>query len=198
MRITSAISAPLLVLTLALAGCGGDDSDDDSNDADDNTSVSESDETEPGDDSEEPDSGDGGDEQVDVCALITTADLEEAFGSPFAEGEFTHQEQTGGDQCVWSNTDAPPVKVFSVTVIRDGHLSEGFEGAGVTAESLHEDTKELTPNTEAVDGLGDYAFLAGTQLAVLDGGSYWTFSTTTGDSPEAIAGMKSLAEQIIG
>jgi hypothetical protein len=196
MRLTSAISAPLLVLTLALAGCGGDDSGDDDSTADDApSSQAPDDETDAPD---EPDEPDDGPEQVEVCELITTADLEEAFGSPFDEGEFTHQEQTGGDQCVWGNTDAPPVKVFSVTVLRDGHLSEGFEGAGVTAESLHEDTKALTPDTEPVDGLGDDAYLAGTQLAVLDGGSYWTFSTTTGDSPEAIAGMKSLAEKILG
>jgi len=197
MRLSTAISAPLLVLTLALAGCGGDDSDDDDSSAGDApSSQAPDDETEEPEDSEEPE--DEGPEQVDVCGLITTADLEAAFGSPFDEGEFTHQEQTGGDQCVWNNSDAPPVKVFSVTVLRDGHLSEGFEGAGVTAESLHEDTKALTPDAEAVDGLGDDAYLAGTQLAVLDGGSFWTFSTVTGDSPEAIAGMQSLAEKIIG
>jgi hypothetical protein len=197
MRLTSAISTPLLVLTLALAGCGGDDSGDDDSTADDApSSQAPDDETDAPDEPDEPE--DDGPEQVDVCELITTADLEAAFGSPFDEGEFTHQEQTGGDQCVWGNTDAPPVKIFSVTVIRDGHLSEGFEAAGVTAKSLHEDTKALTPDTEAVDGLGDDAYLAGTQLAVLDGGSYWTFSTTTGTSPEALAGMKSLAEKILG
>ena len=197
MRLSTAISAPLLVLTLALAGCGGDDSEDGDSTADDApSSQAPDDETDEPEGSEEPD--DEGPEQVDVCGLITTADLEEAFGSPFDEGEFTHQDQTGGDQCVWSNSDAPPVKIFSVTVIRDGHLSEGFEAAGVTAESLHEDTKALTPGAEAVEGLGDDAYLAGTQLAVFDGGSYWTFSTTTGDSAEAIAGMQSLAQKIIG
>jgi hypothetical protein len=175
-------------MVLALAGCGGDDSDDEAG-PDDAPSSNGTSEPEP--DSDEP-------SEVDVCALLTAADLEAAFGGPWDGGEFTHQEQTGGDQCVWGNTDPPPVKVFSVTVLREGHLSANFEAGGVTVAGLHEDTKELTPDAEDVDGLGDDAFLAGTTLTVLDGDTSYSFSTLTGDSPEAIAGMQTLAEQIVG
>lgn len=192
MRLTVGISGSLLALTLAVSGCGGDDSDDKADDGP--SSQQDNDDNDDTDDTEEPE--DDGPDQVDVCGLISTADLEAAFGSPFDEGEFTHQEQTGGDQCVWSNSDAPPVKVFSITVLRDGHFSEGFEGAGVTAKSLFEETKEYSPDAEELD-LGDDSYLAGTELAVLDGGSYWTFSTTTGTSREAIEGMKTLAAQVI-
>ncbi|NYJ03509.1 hypothetical protein HNR19_004207 [Nocardioides thalensis] len=185
MRTSTLLGATLLSLTLALAGCGDDAGDDDSG----GTSQG-------GGDS----GGDGGDgdgpEQVDVCSLVTTADLEEAFGSPFDEGESTHQEQTGGDQCVWSNTDAPPVKVVSITLLREGHLSEMFADNGVTVQSLYEDTKGYSPDAEPVD-LGDDAYLAGSLLEVLDGDDYYSFSVT-GTSDEAIEGMRSLAEQVVG
>jgi hypothetical protein len=183
MRITTLLAGSLLVLSLT--ACGGDDSGGGS--AQDGS----------GDDSGSEEGGDAGSEEVDVCGLITTADLEEAFGSPFDEGEATHQEQTGGDQCVWSNTDAPPVKVFSITLLREGHLSDAFEGADVTVQSLYEDTKSYSPEAEEVD-LGDDAYLSGSLLEVLDGDDYYSFSTTTGDSAEAIEGMRSLAEKVVG
>jgi hypothetical protein len=193
MRLTSAVSGAFLVMVLALSGCGGDD---DSDGGSDDTSGSEA-----GDSGDSGDSGsdvgDGGDEALDVCGLLTADDLEEVFGSPFDDGEATHQEQTGGDQCVWSNTDPPPVKIFSITVLREGHLSETFEDGGVTVKGLFEDTKALMTDVEDID-LGDDAYLAGSELAVLDGDTSYSFSTVLGTSPEAIAGLKTLAEQVVG
>ena len=186
MRISSVISGSTLVLLLALAGCGGDDSGGGSDGGDSSDKEQSS------------DSGDSGSgEKVDVCGLLSASDLEAAFGSPFDDGEATHLEQTGGDQCVWGNTDAPPVKVFSLTVMREGELSDMFEEAGVTVESLHDETRAAMPDAEDID-LGDDAYLSGSTLAVLDGDTSYSFSTTTGTSAEAIEGMKSLAEQVVG
>lgn len=189
MRTSTLLGATLLALTLALAGCGDDSGDGDSGEDPGGTSQD-------GGDGEGDGEGDDDPAQVDVCSLVTTADLEEAFGSPFDEGEATHQEQTGGDQCVWSNSDAPPVKVVSITLLREGHLSEMFADNGVTVQSLYEDTKGYSPDAEPVD-LGDDAYLAGSLLEVLDGDDYYSFSVT-GTSDEAIEGMKSLAEQVVG
>lgn len=187
MRISTALGASLLALTIALAGCGDDsDGDSGSGSGDDPGGTSQN----------GGGSGDDGPAEVDVCALVTTADLEAAFGSPFDEGEATHQEQTGGDQCVWSNSDAPPVKVVSITLLREGHLSDAFADNGVTVTSLYEDTKGYSPDAESVD-LGDDAYLAGSLLEVLDGDSYYSFSVT-GTSDEAIEGMKTLAEKVVG
>lgn len=187
MRITTLLAGSLLVMTLT--ACGGDDSDG----GDDSVGAARDGSGDGG-----GDGGDGGDdaEEVDVCSLITPADLEEAFGSPFDEGEATHHEQTGGDQCVWSNTDAPPVKVFSLSLMREGHLSEGFEEAGVTVQSLYEDTKGYSADAEEVD-LGDDAYVSWPLLEVLDGDNYYSFSST-GTSAEAIEGTMSLAEKVIG
>lgn len=158
-----------------------------------------------GDSGDGGDGGDGGDEgdhehgdePFDVCGLLEPADLETAFGSPWDAGDATHLEQTGGDQCVWGNTDPPPVKQFSIVVMRDGHLSKAFEDIGVTVKSLHEETKEYMTDLEELD-LGDDAYLSGSTVAVLDGDTSYTFSTVLGDSPEAIAGLKKLAEQVVG
>ena len=189
MRITTALSGFLLTLGLALTGCSGDDPDDNASDG------SSQDDSSEGDD--QPDADDADDaEEVDVCAVVSAADLESLFGSPFDEGEATHHEQTGGDQCVWSNTDAPPVKVVSVALQRDGHFPEGFGGGDYTVKQLHEETKEYATDVEELD-LGDDAYLSGSQIAVLDGDSSWTISIT-GTSPEAIDGLKQLAEQVVG
>lgn len=185
MRISTLLGTSLLTLTLALAGCGGDSDDDSGGSGED-----------PGGTTQGGGGGDDGPAEVDVCSLVTTADLEELFGSPFDQGEPTHHEQTGGDQCVWSNSDAPPVKVVSITLLREGHLSDAFADNGVTVQSLYEDTKGYSAEAEPVD-LGDDAYLAGSLLEVLDGDNYYSFSVT-GTSDEAIEGMKALAEKVVG
>ena len=211
MRLTRGVSGSVLVLLLALSGCGGDGSDDDKADSDD-TSASASGGTSIDADAEDPadpdaegdDGAEGGEgsgdevrgDQVDVCDLVSPADLEAAFGSPFGEGEFTHQEQTGGDQCVWSS-DTRPIKLFSATILREGHLEGALGEAGASVQQLHKDSRALVPDAEDVD-LGDDAYLWGTTLSVLDGDTSYTFTTTSRGSAEAIAAMKTLAEQIVG
>lgn len=188
MRIVTGISGSLLVLTFALTGCGSDDSDKKSNDATAQSSDSES----------EKDSDSSSSEPLDACGLLTPADLEKAFGAAFDVGEPTHQEQTGGDQCVWTDADdAPPVKTFSITVYREGALGGALEASGISVEELHEQNKEAFAPVEEID-LGDDAYLAKTELAVLDGDTLYSFSTFLGTSAEAIAGMKTLATQVVG
>ena len=149
------------------------------------------------DDSDDSGDDSGDDAALDVCGLLSPDDLEGVFASPFDEGEATHQEEIGADQCVWSNTDAPPVKIFSLAVYRDGHLADALADSGITVESLYEDTKALMTDIEEVD-LGDDAYLSGSTLAVLDGDTSYSFSTVNGTSDEAIEGMKTLAEQVVG
>jgi len=183
MRIVTGISGSLLVLALALTSCGSDEPDKEANDN--STSTSDG-----GDDSSSS-------EPLDVCKLLTPADLQKAFNSPFDDGTLTHQEQTGGDQCVWTNEDVPPVKTFSITVLRQGALGGSFKDSGISVEELHEQTKALYPDAEGVD-LGDDAYLAKTELAVLKGDTLYTFSTFLGTSDEAIAGLRALAAQVAG
>lgn len=175
MRIVTGLSGSLFVLALALTGCGSD-SDKESNDSPSTSS---------------------GAEPLDTCTLLTAADLQKVFASPFDDGELTHQEQTGGDQCVWTNKDAPPVKTFSITVLRQDALGGAFKSAGVKVSELHQQGKDLMPDAEEID-LGDDAYLAGTTLAVLDGDTQYSFSTFLGTSDEALAGLKALAAQVVG
>ncbi len=185
--------AVLSALTLVGAGCGDDDDGDDptiegtSGDA----AATDAAATDGGDDGGEAAAG-------DPCSLLTPADLEAAIGSPYDAGEATHQDQTGGDQCVWSNTDAPPVKIFSVVV----YTTDGLEGtpigqAAEDAAAFYEINKAaVTPDEEL--NLGDDSFRAATELWVLDGDTAYTFSTFTGTSKKAIAAMKTLAEKAVG
>ena len=182
----------LFAAIVALAGCGGD-SDSDSDASGDSPSASPESSA---DDSEGDTEDDSADDVFDTCGLLAPADLEAAFGSPFGAGEGTHHDETGGDQCIWTNTDPPPIKQLSIVVLREGHLSEGFEDGGVTVKYLYETTKEFMTDAEDVD-LGDDAYLNGSTLAVLVGDTSYEFSTVLGTSPEAIAGLRSVAEKVI-
>jgi hypothetical protein len=219
---TTALAATAAVL-LALAACGGDDSSGDDTtpatsattaesaettepDADATTEApadtTASDDTEaPGDteapdDTETPDDTDAPEGALDVCALLTPADLEAAFGGVWEAGSLTHQEQTGADQCVWGNVDVPPVKTFSIVIYREGHLNPAWEDNGLTVASLFEQTKEVYEVEEELE-LGDEAYRAGSTIAVLDGDVSYSFDTFLGTSDEALAGLRKLAEQVV-
>jgi hypothetical protein len=68
--------------------------------------------------------------------------------------------------------------------------------AGITVESLYNDTKELMTDIEELD-LGDDSYISGPTIHVLDGDTSYEFSTVLGTSPDAIAGLRSLAEKIL-
>jgi hypothetical protein len=134
---------------------------------------------------------------IDVCGLLTPADLRQAFGSPFGVGEGNHQDQTGADQCVWTNTDVPPVRTFSITVLRQGSIAGALEDSGMGVKELHASARAALGDVTTVD-LGDDAYLSGTTLAVLKGDTEYTFSSAFGDSAEAVSGMKELAAKVVG
>jgi hypothetical protein len=187
------LAVPAALLLLTGAACSDDDSSDDPTVTDGGTDDGATSTT-----AASTDEGDDGEASAaDPCALVTAADLEEAFGSPWDDGEAVHQEQTGGDQCTWTNLDAPPVKTFSAVVYTDESL-EGTpvgQGAGDVA-GLYELNKGAVTVDEDLD-IGDEAFRAGTNVWVLDGDTLYNFSTFLGDSETAISGLVSLAEQAV-
>ena len=136
------------------------------------------------------------DDVYDVCALATPADLESLFGSPFDSGSATHDgETTGSDQCVWSNTDAPPVKIVSVSVLRQDHLGDNFQEAGVELSDLFDDTKEFADAPEDLE-LGEKSYISGSGVEVFADDTIYSISIT-GTSDEAIAGLRSFAELVV-
>ena len=188
------LAVPAALLLLTGAACSDDDSSDDPTVTDGGTDDGTTSTTEAGADEGDDD---GEASAADPCALVTAADLEEAFGSPWDDGESVHQEETGGEQCTWTNLDAPPVKTFSAVVYTDDSI-EGTpigQGAGDVA-GLYELNKGAVTVDEDLD-IGDEAFRAGTNVWVLDGDTLYNFSTFLGDSETAISGLVSLAEQAV-
>ncbi|HJR25996.1 MAG TPA: DUF3558 family protein [Acidimicrobiales bacterium] len=192
--------AALFAVGLFATACSDDDSTDDPTIQDGGDDGGQAAADGPADegatDDGEDGGGDGGD-AGDPCSLITQAQLQEAFGSPWDEGEATEQAETGGDQCTWTNTDAPPVKTFSVVVYTNDGL-EGTpvgQGAGDVA-GLFELNKGAVTVDEELE-IGDDAFRAATNVWVLDGDTLYNFSTFLGDSEEATAGLVDLAEQTV-
>jgi hypothetical protein len=179
MRIVTGLAGPLLVLALAVTGCGNDNA---------------------GKASKAGASPSTGDKSagviVDACKLLTPADLKAKFGSPFDDGELTHQEDSGADLCVWTSTDGSPAKTFSTTVLRQKGVDEAFGTSGLTVAQLFEQGKAAYPNAKPVH-LGDEAYVAVTEVQVLDGGTWYSFSVHGADEG-AVEGVKELAAQVVG
>ena len=79
---------------------------------------------------------------------------------------------------------------------RAGSLNPDWEDNGITVQSLFEDTKEFATLDDELE-LGDEAYRAGSEIAVLDGDVSYSFSTFLGTSDEALAGLRQLAEQVV-
>jgi hypothetical protein len=184
-RITRLALTVLLAIGL-LAACGGSDSDTSGTTTTEGGSTGGSTTTAP-----------SAADVPDPCTLVTTAELQAAFGSPFGEGEATHI-QTGGDQCVWTNTDSPPVKTFDIVV------QAKFEGAmaqsGETVEQLYDSTRTLLADSSTVEDLdlGEKSFISSTKVYVFQDGVMFSFSTLFGDSAQAVSGLKALATTAMG
>lgn len=204
------ILAVLGAVTLA-AACGDDDSGDDptieiEDGAGDTTGDDGGDDGASGDESPSGDDdggdGDGGGaasgDLPNPCDLVTEADLQTYFGSPFDEGEFTDSsEQAGIVQCTWSNTDAPPVKVVSIAVSTEDSLQEAF---GRGAKEIHDLTRQQAEESNSISeadlSLGDDSYRTTSGIFVLDGDTSYTI-TSTGTSDEAIAGLKQMATKVV-
>jgi hypothetical protein len=189
---TNRLSHALIALALAggLSACGAADAQPDASPT---TLGGGRPDTSVGADAPEPDAPVTVDGPIDVCALLTIDQIETAFESTFDPGELTHHEQTGGDQCVWSNNDGPPVKVFSVAINTDAATRAAF---GISIVELFDQTKEYATDPRPVD-LGDQAYVSGSGLYVLVGDVAYDFSIVTGTSDMAHAGMQSLAAEVI-
>lgn len=179
MRILTGLSGSLLVLALALTGCGSDDPDKESEDASSAPSV---------------DRGEGA--TVDACELLTPADLEAKLGSPFDDGELIHQEETGADHCVWTSTDAAAAETFSVIVLRQDGLGGELKTSGMSLAQLFEQTKLAYPDAEPLN-LGDEAYIAVREVQVLADETWYSF-TFYGTGDTAVEGLKELAAQVVG
>lgn len=186
MRITTGLTGALLVLALAASGCGGSGTKAQGSTGSGKPSPART--SSPTAQATGP---------LDVCALLTPADLQRAFAAAFDAGAPSHQDQTGADQCVWTGTDAPPVRTFSVTVLRQGSIAGALKDSGMGVQELHASAKAALGNVEKVD-LGDDAYLSGTTLAVLKGDTEYTFSTAFGTGAQAVSGMKELAAKVVG
>jgi hypothetical protein len=175
MRIRSGLPGALLVLALGLSGCGGNDS--------------------AGATKATPSASAGG-KSTGACTLLTVAELQAKFGSAFGDGVPTHQE-TGADLCVWTSTNASPAKTFSITVLRQDGLDGDLKSSGLRVPELFEQTKAAYPKAKPLD-LGDEAYASPSEVQVLDGDTWYSFSAFLGTGSDAVAVLKDLAAQVVG
>lgn len=128
---------------------------------------------------------DGGSPQVpDPCSVLTAAELEDAFASPFDAGS-EGDSDVSSRQCVWNNTDAPPVRTLSLTILVGPGAPAQFAAskAAVTVD-------EQLP-------VGDDAYRAGTTVAVLDGTTAYQLSAFFEDGSSATKGLEKLASKVL-
>jgi hypothetical protein len=141
---------------------------------------------------EEPGGAAASEAPDDVCALLTPADLERAFLSPFDAGDPAELGPTGGVQCSWTNLDAPPVKLVSLTVYVDD-ATRAAMGRGVA--ELFELERSFATDPQPID-LGDDAYLSGSTVRILLG-DVSVDLTTSGSSDLAVDGAVALAELVV-
>lgn len=181
MRILTGLSGSMLVLALAVTGCGSD-----------------SDKEPQGTSSSDPSGAATAGVITDACKLVTPGNLEATFGSPFGDGKLAHQTDSGADQCVWTSTGSAAEQTFSVIVLRQAGVDEAFGSGGLTVAQLFEQTKAAYPNAEPVE-LGDEAYASVTEVQVLANATWYSFSLYGGsDSDSALDGVKGLAAQVVG
>ncbi len=175
---------------LVLAGCGGGD-DDDSADPGTTSGVATT-------------VGGGGSSSAaatpDPCTLVTVDEVSAALGSPIEAPEGTDlSPPIGGRTCLFTNTDAPPIKTFQIAVRTDGDFAQNLRDNGQTVEKLFDATKALSEGVEDVPGLGDRAYKTAFGYYVLkDGVSLETNLGLNADpSPAAIAALQTLTEKAV-
>jgi Protein of unknown function (DUF3558) len=133
---------------------------------------------------------------VEVCALITPADLSAAFGETFDAGELTHHDEMGGDQCIWKAAEPMSAAMVSLTVQRDSALPDHVHDNGMDVEFLFDETRRQM-YADGVDlALGDKAYTSGSEVHVLYDDAMFDFMTL-GSTPEAIAALQSVATSTI-
>ncbi|MEV0800419.1 hypothetical protein AB0I34_22185 [Kribbella sp. NPDC050281] len=175
MRTVAGVSGSLLVLVLALSGCGN------SGEAAKGTPSATIENT----------SG-----AADACQLLTPGGLEQQFGIAFGAGAATHQEETGSDQCVWTSSGGTPATTFSLTVLRQDGLRGDLKSSGMTLAQLFEQTKGAYPKAKVID-LGDQAYIAAREVQVLAGDTWYSFSFH-GPDDTGVDGLKAVAAQVVG
>ena len=114
-------AALALAAMLALGACGGDDDDASDDAATDATDVGGSDEGDAGDTDDDelvdpPAGGSTNAEPVDVCSLITAADISEALDTEFAEGTAGTPSGSLLGQCDFSPVDVTTADVVLVSI----------------------------------------------------------------------------------
>jgi hypothetical protein len=133
---------------------------------------------------------------VDVCALITPADLSAAFGRTWDTGELTHHDEMGGDQCIWHVAGPMSAEMLSLAVQRDSALPDQVHDNGIDVERMFEETRQMV-GADAVElALGDKAYTSGSEVHVLYEDAMFDFRSS-GSTPEDIAALQSLATSTI-
>ena len=136
----------------------------------------------------------------DPCALVTVEEVSAALGSPIdAPAGSVLTPPIGGRTCLFTNTDAPPIKTFQIVARTDGDFGKSLRDNGQTVEKLFDDTKNLSDGVEEVAGLGDRAYKTAEGYFVLkDGVALDTnLGFSTDPSPTAAAALKTLTEKAV-
>jgi Protein of unknown function (DUF3558) len=177
-----------VALVMVFGACGGDDDGNDTSSSDGGATTAPS--------------GQASAQTPDPCALLTVAEVSAAVGSPIGPPEGTDiSPPIGGRTCLFSNTDAPPIKTVQVVVRTNGDFGQALRDQGQTVERLYQDTKTLEDASvvEDVSGLGDRAYKTARAYYVLDDGVALevNLGLNANPSPEAQAALKSLTEKAV-
>ncbi len=130
------------------------------------------------------------------------AEVAAALGSPIDPPDgMVIPPPIGARTCLWSNSDAPPIKNVQIVVRTNGDFGEALRDQGQTVERLYDDTKKLQDAAvvEDVSGLGDQAYKTRLAYYALKDGVALEINLGLNSEPsaEAQAALKTLAEKAV-
>jgi len=133
---------------------------------------------------------------IEPCALITQAQAEEILGMALKAGQYRENQVVGQKMCLYEAADENAFAFLNISLTQNAFMPPKIFAAGQNAKSIFSTIKEAFPDREAVNEMGDDAFIATPGIHILKGDYYVTVGAGNINQNRdklKIAGIKTMA-----
>ena len=111
---------------------------------------------------------------IEPCKLITQAQAEAIMGVALKEGQHRENQVVGQKMCLYEAADENSFAFLNISLTQNAFIPPKILASGQNAKSIFSAVKEAFPDREAVNKMGDEAFIATPGIHVLKGDYYVT------------------------
>jgi hypothetical protein len=133
---------------------------------------------------------------IEPCELITQVEAEEIMGVALKEGQYRENQVVGQKMCLYEAADENAFAFLNISLTQNAFMPPKIFAAGQNAKSIFSTIKEAFPDREAVNEMGDDAFIATPGIHILKGDYYVTVGAGNINQNRdklKIAGIKTMA-----